>query len=81
VTTPFPQPASPATRQATSDKTTLWGVLGIIFGLLLWPLGLVFAVLSMNEARRGGRTATLAVIGVLVSVFALVMDIYYFARR
>jgi len=43
-----------------NDKVTLWGVLGIVFAVCCWPLGLVFAVLGLLEARKVGKPPTLA---------------------
>ncbi len=51
-------PAAPG-----NDKVTLWGVLGIVFALCCAPLGIVFAVLSLLEAKKVGKQPTLAYIG------------------
>jgi len=60
------QPA-PAT-----DKVTLWGILGIVFSVCCWPLGLVFDVLGMMEAKKVGKPPTLAYIGFgLAALFAV----------
>lgn len=47
--------------------------MGIAFGLCCMPLGVIFAVLSLTEARRHGRSAALAYIafGVCAAVLAL----------
>lgn len=50
-------PAAPG-----NDKVTLWGVLGIVFAICCWPLGLVFAVLGLMEAKKVGKQPTLAYI-------------------
>src|SRR5690348_6442419 len=48
-------PAAPG-----NDKVTLWGVLGIVFAICCWPLGIVFGVLGLLEARKVGKPPTLA---------------------
>jgi threonine/homoserine/homoserine lactone efflux protein len=69
----------PAAAPAGNDKTTLWGVLGIIFAFCCWPLGVVFAILSMLSARKVGKQPTLAYVtfGILAVLF--VIDIILFA--
>ena len=52
---PYGQPAA-----ASNDKTTLWGVLGIVFAFCCTPLGIVFAILSLMEAKKAGKQPTLA---------------------
>lgn len=62
----------PAAQPAASDKVTLWGVLGIVFGVCCWPLGIVFSVLGLQEAKKVGKPPTLAYIGFgLAAVFAV----------
>lgn len=51
------------TQPAANDKVTLWGVLGIIFGICCWPLGIVFSILGLLEAKKVGKQPTLAYIG------------------
>lgn len=67
-------PAAPA-----NDKTTLWGVLGIVFAFCCWPLGAVFAFLSMNEAKKAGKQPTLAYIGFGLAALFLVLTIVQLA--
>jgi hypothetical protein len=63
-------PAAPG-----NDKVTLWGVLGIVFALCCWPLGLVFGILSLLEARKVGKQPTLAYVTFGIIVVALVLNI------
>lgn len=63
-------PAAPG-----NDKTTLWGVLGIIFALCCLPLGIVFSVLSLLEAKKVGKQPTLAYVGFGIAALALVVNI------
>ncbi|HCT81407.1 MAG TPA: hypothetical protein DGG94_18845 [Micromonosporaceae bacterium] len=67
------------TQPAANDKTTLWGVLGIVFGFCCWPLGVVFAVLSLQEAKKYGKQPTLAYVGFGVAALAVVLTIINFA--
>lgn len=67
------------TQPAANDKTTLWGVLGIVFGFCCWPLGVVFAVLSLQEAKKSGKQPTLAYVGFGVAALAVVLTIINFA--
>lgn len=67
------------TQPAANDKTTLWGVLGIVFAFCCLPLGVVFAVLSMLEAKKAGKQPTLAYVGFGLAALILVLDIILFA--
>jgi hypothetical protein len=58
-----------------SDKVTLWGVLGIIFSVCCWPLGLVFDVLGLMEAKKVGKPPTLAYIGFGIAAVVAVLSI------
>jgi F0F1-type ATP synthase membrane subunit c/vacuolar-type H+-ATPase subunit K len=64
-------PGAPA-APAGNDNTTLFGVLGIILGICCWPAGLVFAILSYNQAKKFGNQPTLAIVAfVVVGIVAL----------
>ncbi len=62
-----------------NDKVTLWGVLGIVFAFCCWPLGIVFAVLGLLEARRYGKPPTLAYIAFGIIVLRAILDIIFTA--
>ncbi|HZM79539.1 MAG TPA: hypothetical protein VFC19_27730 [Candidatus Limnocylindrales bacterium] len=64
---------------ASDDKVTLWGVLGIIFSICCWPLGLVFDVLGLMEAKKVGKQPTLAYIGFGLAALFAVLSIINFA--
>lgn len=70
--TPPPYYGPPAGAPG-NDKVTLWGVLGIVFAFCCWPLGLVFAVLGLLEARKVGKPPTLAYVafGIIAVVFVV----------
>ena len=68
-----------APSAASNDKTTLWGVLGIVGAFCCWPLGLVFAILCLNEAKKAGKPPTLAYVAFGVLALGLVLNIVVFA--
>lgn len=79
MTTPYPPPPA---AQPANDKTTLWGVLGIVIGLICcWPLGVVFGVLSLLEARKAGKAPTLAYIAFAAAALGLIWNIFWFSQR
>jgi CDP-diglyceride synthetase len=79
LTAPYPPPAA---TPAGNDKTTLWGVLGIILGLICCPiLGVVFGVLSMNEAKKVGKPNTLAILAFVASAINIIGSIVYYTTR
>jgi hypothetical protein len=63
------------TQPAASDKVTLWGVLGIVFGVCCFPLGYVFSFLGLQEAKKFGKQPTLAYVGFAVSAIWTVLFI------
>ena len=63
-------PAAPG-----NDKVTLWGVLGIVFAICCWPLGIVFAVLGLMEAKKVGKKPTLAYVAFGLIVLSLIVNI------
>jgi hypothetical protein len=69
---PYPPPAA----TPSNDKTTLWGVLGIVIGLICCaPLGIVFGFLSVNEAKKSGKSPTLGYVAIGLSALSLVVGI------
>jgi hypothetical protein len=74
-----PPPYGPPAAVPGNDKVTLWGVLGIVFGFCCWPLGLVFSILGLQEAKKVGKQPTLAYIGFGVVGLALILTIINFA--
>ncbi|HEX6872834.1 MAG TPA: hypothetical protein VF163_17190 [Micromonosporaceae bacterium] len=64
---------------AANDKTTLWGVLGIIGAFCCWPLGLVFSILCLMEAKKYGKSPTLAYVAFAVLALGLVFQIIAFS--
>lgn len=69
-------PGAPA--PAGNDKTTLFGVLGLIIGLLCCsPAGIVLGALSINQAKKHGSSPTLGYVALIVSIVALIAGIIY----
>ena len=58
-----------------NDKVTLWGVLGIVFAICCWPLGIVFAVLGLLEARKVGKPPTLAYVAFGIVALSFILNI------
>lgn len=78
MTAPYPPPAA----QPANDKTTLWGVLGIVLGLICcWPAGVVFGILALQEAKKSGKPPTLAYLAFAASAVNLIVGIIYIAGR
>jgi hypothetical protein len=71
LTAPYPPPAA----TPANDKTTLWGVLGIVFAICCPILGIIFAVLSMMEAKKVGKPQTLAYVGFALAAINIVVNI------
>ena len=73
MTAPYPPPPAAA---AGNDRTTLWGVLGIVLGLICCGiLGIVFGALSIRDAKKFGKSPTLGYIGIAVGVLNIVGSI------
>jgi hypothetical protein len=69
VTAPYPPPAA----SAGNDRTTLWGVLGIVIGLICCGiLGIVFGALSVRDAKRSGKSPVLGYVAIALGVLNLV---------
>lgn len=66
---------------AANDRTTLWGVLGIIGAFCCPVLGLVFAVLCLMEARKYGKSPTLAYVAFALLALGFIGYIVYGVSR
>lgn len=69
-TTQDPAPTHPTSQQV--KPTSTMAVLGLIFGFVFWPLGIVLSVLGLRETRVGGPRAGrgLAIAGLVISLLA-----------
>ncbi|WBB66487.1 DUF4190 domain-containing protein [Micromonospora sp. WMMD812] len=71
MTTPYPPPPPPPARGR--NRTTLWGVLGVVLGLICCGiLGIVFGYLSIRDARRYGQSPVLGYVAVALGVVNIV---------
>jgi hypothetical protein len=70
-------PAQPPA--AANDKVTLWGVLGIVGAFCCWPLGVVFAILCLMEARKYNKPPTLAYVAFGILALGLILNIVVFS--
>ncbi|SCL19445.1 hypothetical protein GA0070616_1744 [Micromonospora nigra] len=70
--TAYPPPPPPPAA-AGRDRTVLWGVLGIVTGLLCCGvLGIVFGYLSIRDAKRFGQSPLLGYLAVAFGVLNIV---------
>jgi hypothetical protein len=76
VTSYTPQPATPA-----NDRTTLYGVIGIIGAICCFPIGVIFGVLGLMEARKVGKQPILAYIAFGLAALNLIGSIIWWGRR
>jgi hypothetical protein len=58
---------------------TLWGILGIVSAFCCWPLGIVFAVLALQEAKKVGKPPTLAYVAFGLAALGAVLSIFFLA--
>jgi hypothetical protein len=73
MTTPppaYPEPAAPA----GTDRTTLWGWLGIIFGLICCGiLGIIFGAISVSQAKKYSNSPVLGYIAIGVGALTTIV--------
>jgi hypothetical protein len=68
----------PPAAAGANDRTTLWGVLGIVIGFLCCPiLGIVFGILSMQEAKKAGKPNTLGIVAIVASVVGIAVSVFW----
>jgi hypothetical protein len=73
---PTPPPVPPPAAAAGPDRTTLWGVLGIVIGFLCCGvLGVIFGILSVRDAKRFGKSPVLGYIAIALSIVGFVGNI------
>lgn len=51
------------------------GILGIVFAICCPIVGIIFAVLSMMEAKKSGKPPTLAYVGFAIAGVVIVINI------
>lgn len=63
----------PPAAAAGNDRTTLWGVLGIVVGLVCCGiLGIVFGYLSIRDAKRFGKSPVLGWVAIALSIVNII---------
>lgn len=76
-----PPPPPPPAAVPSNDRTELWGWLGIIIGLLCCGvLGIVFGVLSLNDAKKHGKSPVLGWIAIVAGVLNIIGGIIWSVR-
>jgi len=71
---PPPPPGRPV-----NDRSTVYGVIGIVGAFCCLPIGLIFGILAIRSARRFGRPATLGYIAIGLSVAVAIVHIIVWA--
>jgi uncharacterized membrane protein len=67
-----PAAAAPASR----DNTELFGILGIVLAVICCPLlGILFGYLSMQEAKKLGKSQTLGKVGFWLGIALLAASV------
>ena len=61
-----------------NDRTTLFGVLGIIFAFCCGILGIVFGILAIMQARNNNKPPTLGVIALVIAALNIVGSAVYY---
>lgn len=58
----------------------IFAILGIIFGFLVAPVGLVLSIIGKNKAQQDGdsSSAKLAKIGMIISIVVMVIELIAF---
>ncbi|MEJ3743805.1 hypothetical protein WEI85_11000 [Actinomycetes bacterium KLBMP 9797] len=77
MTAPYPPPSA----APSNDRTTLFGVLGIVFSICCPIVGVIFAALSLNAAKKSGKSPTLAYIGFAIAIISIIGGIVYQTSR
>ena len=77
-----PPPPQMPSAPAKPDRTTLWGVLGIIIGFFCCPIvGILFGILSIRDARAAGKSSVLGLVAIVVSAIAAIGGGIYWSTR
>jgi hypothetical protein len=69
---------APGAPAAGTNRATLFGVLGLIIGLICCgPAGIVLGVLSLNQAKQHGTSQTLGWVAIVLSALGIIVNIYW----
>jgi hypothetical protein len=75
---PPPPGPYPGAVPAGNDRTQLFGILGIIIGLICCsPAGIVLGVLSVQQANKNGKSPTLGYVAIGLSALSLIIGLIY----
>jgi len=66
---------------AGKDNTQLFGIIGIITAICCGPIGLIFGILSIMQARKWGKSPVLGVIAVVIAVLNIIGGIVWNVNR
>lgn len=69
-----PRPGGPA-----NDRSTVFGVVGIVGAICCLPVGIIFGALAIRAARRSGRPPTLGYIAIGLSALVLIIQLILWA--
>ena len=76
-----PPPQMPVTP-AKQDRSTLFGVLGIVIGFICCPIaGVVLGILAIRDAKAAGKSTALGIAAIVVSAVAAIGGGIYYATR
>lgn len=54
-------------------QSNVWAILGLVFSILIWPLGLIFSLAGIFFGRiRNGKYLKIAYIGLIISILDFV---------
>jgi hypothetical protein len=71
-----PPPPPPPAASGT-DRTTLFGVLGIVLSVCCGIIGLIFAILSLTQSRKYGSSPVLGYVGIAIAALNVIGGIVY----
>jgi hypothetical protein len=74
----FPPP-QPIPTEPARDRSTLWGILGIIGAVCCAPIGIAFGLLSLMEARKNHTSQTIGYVALGLTAVAIVVNIILLA--
>jgi hypothetical protein len=60
-----------------NDKTVLWGIIGIVTAVCCCGiLGIIFGYLSIQEAKKSGKSPVLGYVAIGLGVLGLIWNIF-----
>ena len=68
-------PYAPPPAARGNDRTQLWGILAIVFAFCCPIVGIVFAILQINEAKKFGKAPTLGYVAIGIAAFIILLNI------